>query len=389
MAVKLSGENPEERAEEANGVGPDYVLMVDSRDFSSSVVESIPIPIVVVNRDCTIRTVNTAFRELTQMKGSELEGRSMPDLARLLWGIEGMGDKLDTLVQGNPGAILEFEHKSTAQQKKILLIKAQTLSIDGNRIHLLMIEDITIRSEAELLNTNQKRVLEGEIEAAARRLTRTQEELGGLTAHLFTVHEEAQQHWARELHDDICQRLSVLRLLLEEINIAQLRKEDCERVQSARRQVDSLNTDVRQISHRLHPSILKDLGLSASLKALVQEFGERENMPATYLTRNLPEDLPQQAATAIYRIAQEALRNVSKHAGKTHVKVTLSGEGNLLQLKVMDFGVGFDQESDAPSKGLGLISMQERARMVGGELKMQSSLGQGTTVIAEVPLERS
>jgi two-component system CheB/CheR fusion protein len=361
--------------------------LLDARDFSRSVVESVPVPVVVLNGDCTIRTVNTAFRDLVQLKGSELEGRSLPDLAKLLWGIDEIGEKLDTLLAGPTGAMLEFEHQSATQQQKTLLIKGLALSTDGTRVLLLMIEDITLRRELELLSARQNRALEGEIEVAARRLTRTQGELRGLTGHLFVAQEEERQYLARELHDDISQRLSVLRLLLDEIKFSEKKKEDYERLQTARKQVDSLNNDVRTMSHRLHPAILNDLGLSESLRALVHEFGEREKMPATYATQDVPDRLTQQAATTIYRIAQEALRNVSKHAGKTHVKVTLSGTGSHLQLKVMDFGVGFDQEAGAPSSGLGMISMQERARLAGGTMTVVSKLGEGTTVMVEIPVE--
>jgi signal transduction histidine kinase len=110
-------------------------------------------------------------------------------------------------------------------------------------------------------------------------------------------------------------------------------------------------------------------------------------MPATYVTQNLPESWSPEAATALYRIAQEALRNVAKHAGKTHVKVVLAGEDECLHLKVMDFGMGFDQEVDNESPGLGMISMQERARLAGGTLKVASKLGEGTTVSVEVPVK--
>ena len=136
-------------------------------------------------------------------------------------------------------------------------------------------------------------------------------------------------------------------------------------------------------SHRLHRAILQDLGLAAALKAMVQQFAERENMPATYNSQDLPESWSPQAAAAIYRIAQEALRNVSKHAGKTHLKVVLAGVEGRLQLRVMHF----DQEADGPIHGLGMISMSERARLVGGTLDVTSRLGQGTTVTATVPLE--
>jgi two-component system CheB/CheR fusion protein len=119
---------------------------------------------------------------------------------------------------------------------------------------------------------------------------------------------------------------------------------------------------------------------------MVQEFCQRENMPATYTSQDLPESWSTETATAIYRIAQEALRNVSKHAGKTHVKVSLSGIDNQLQLRIMDFGLGFDQDADGPARGLGMISMKERARLAGGTLTVQSDLGHGTTVTATVPL---
>jgi len=241
---------------------------------------------------------------------------------------------------------------------------------------------------AEMLFSRQKEAaLQNELDDAASDLQRTQGELRSLTAHLITAQEEERQHIARELHDDVSQRLSLIGITLQQITGIGLRREDLERLRSARRQVETLNNDVRSLSHRLHSSILADLGLPAALKALVEEFGERENMPATFVGQDLPDSWPPIAALSLYRIAQEALRNVAKHAGKTHVKVILSGAGGSLQLRVTDFGVGFDQESEMASRGLGMISMQERAGLAGGVLAVRSALGEGTTVTAEVPLE--
>jgi two-component system CheB/CheR fusion protein len=159
------------------------------------------------------------------------------------------------------------------------------------------------------------------------------------------------------------------------------------KVEEAREHLQSLSTDVRTLSHQLHPAVLDDLGLSAALKALVGEFGTREGMPATYVSRNLP-DLPAQpAVTAVYSITQEALRNVAKHAGVTHVKVILEARDGQLHLEVRDVGVGFDMGSDtgAPIQGLGMITMRERARLAQGTVSVQSALGEGTTVIADIP----
>jgi len=361
--------------------------LVDARDFASSLVESVPVPIVVLNQDCSIRTHNTAFRQLTRLHAKELDGRSFPDLAGLLWDLDGVGAKLDGLLQRSMGSTLELEHASHNGDERTLLITGRTLATDGTPVVLLMIEDITLRRQSEQLVSRQKEALESEIAVAARNLTRTQGELRGLNAHLFTVQEEERQRVARELHDDISQRLSLLEMLLHDVRLEDAGLDNRTKIENAQKQIQSINTDVRQISHRLHPAILNDLGLSAALKALVSDFGEREDMPATYVTQNLPETWSPEAAMALYRIAQEALRNVAKHAGKTHVKVVLAGEDDCLHLKVMDFGMGFDQEMDSESPGLGLISMQERARLAGGTLKVTSKLGEGTTVSVAVPVK--
>jgi two-component system CheB/CheR fusion protein len=361
--------------------------ILDARDFAASVVESVPFPIVVLNPDCTISKVNTAFRDLAQMQATDLENRSLPDVVNILWGIDDIRDKLESLLNSPPGTSLEFEHESTTARRNTLIIRAHAPATDGNRVLSLMVEDVSERRNLENLVSRQRKGLENEIEVAGRKLNRTQEELRGLTMHLFTAQEDERQHVARELHDDISQRLSVLELLLHEARTSDGRT-DGERIEAARAQVQLLNNSVRQISHRLHPAILQDLGLASALKALVQEFGESENMPVTFTTHELPENWSRDAATELYRIAQEALRNISKHSGKTHVKVILSGIDSHLELRVMDFGQGFDQESESPMQGLGMISMQERARLVGGTLEVTSALGQGTTVIATVPLNR-
>ncbi|HEV2326007.1 MAG TPA: PAS domain-containing protein, partial [Terracidiphilus sp.] len=173
--------------------------LVDARDFASSVVESVPVPIVVLNQNLTIRSVNTAFRQLADIQATEMEDRSLPELVTTLWGIDGFREKLESLLDSQAGGTLEFEHTST-KAPKTLLIKARALSTDGSRVLLLMMEDITLRREAELLVSRQKKALEGEVATAAHELRRTQDELRGLTAHLFTVQEEERQHVARELH---------------------------------------------------------------------------------------------------------------------------------------------------------------------------------------------
>ena len=160
-----------------------------------------------------------------------------------------------------------------------------------------------------------------------------------------------------------------------------------ERIGTLRNQTAHLSDEVRNISHRLHPSVLDDLGLPYALKALTEEFGQREGMLATFVRREVPASLPRDIAGALYRIAQEALRNVAKHAGQTHAKVTLEATKNAIRLEVMDLGEGFDVEETGG--GLGLLSREERAALVRGKLQVRSTLGKGTTVTVDVPLRQA
>ena len=361
--------------------------LIDARDFASSVVESVPVPVVVLNKDCSIRTVNTAFRDLIELPPKELEGRSFPELAQFRWGIGDLQHRLEGLL-ASPQTHLEFEHESSTAKKKNLLIKGQVLNNKGDRVLLLMLEDITLRREAEQLIAAQQATLEGEVEPAGQALSRTRGELGGLSSLLFTAQEQDREHVARELHDDISQRLSLLELMLHEIRLEGSSAAEVAKLQAARNQLQAITTDVRQISHRLHPSILKDLGLSAALRSLLEEFGRLENMPVNFSSSNVPEVIPDKPCISLYRICQEALRNVAKHAGRTHVKVVLEGTNERLQLRIMDFGIGFDQQFEHPPEGLGMVSMQERARIAGGAFEVHSALGAGTTISVTVPIEQ-
>lgn len=359
----------------------------ESRDFASSVVEGVPVPVVVLKKDCTVRTANTAFRELTRLRESAIMEHSFPDLIDLLWGVDSIREKLDALLIAEAGTSIEFEHVSTTSDQRVLCFKAQAQANDGDRVILITIEDITLRRRAEQMLAHQKAELEAEVDHTKRTLSAAQEELRSLAAHLFSVQEEERQRVARELHDDLAQRLSLLQMQVEQSVVSSPDGEG-EGISSIYSQIKALNADVRTLSHKLHPAILNDLGLPAALKELVDHFRAHEQMFATYIGTNVPEDIPLEAATVAYRIAQEALRNVSKHAGKTHVKLMLEGIDGLLRLEVRDLGTGFDLEDEAPRRGLGLISMKERARIAGGSLTIASSLGEGTTVSLKVPIDQ-
>ena len=232
----------------------------------------------------------------------------------------------------------------------------------------------------------QKHDLERQIQQTTETLTAARQELQDLAAYLFDVQEEQRRQIARELHEDLAPQLTALSSQLTSAQSIADNEAQREALSAISASLESLTGDVRKMSATLHPAILDELGLVAALNALVNDFGEREGMFATYLGADVPADLAASTSSALYRITQEALRNVSRHAGKTHVKVLLTREGGALRLEVRDFGCGFDQANIRGAKGLGLVSMKERARVAGGTLTVQSAPAQGTSVILELPL---
>ena len=148
----------------------------------------------------------------------------------------------------------------------------------------------------------------------------------------------------------------------------------------------SLSEDVHALSRQLHPSILDDLGLVDALRSECASVARREGVAVAYRPDDVPASLPKDVALCVYRVAQEALRNVVKHAGTEEARVSLVRPGRELILTVQDRGVGFDAAEVRSREGLGLSSMEERVRLVRGNSSVDSEPGRGTTVTVRVPL---
>ena len=348
-----------------------------ARDFAVSVVESVHVPVAVLNMDLTVRTVNSAFRRLPGWTQDPL-GHGLLESPPAGWNLEPLRAPLEDLRnERKTGGGFELEVKTEGPETRTFFLRCRGVRSDGDRVILLSVEE-----------TTERRAAEESVRATAEALNRAQQELRALTARLFQAQEDERRWVARELHDAVCQKLAVFDMEMESLQ-AKMSLDSVgamEQLADLRRQAASLQDEVRSLSHRLHPSILDDLGLSPALRSMTEDFGRRENMLATFSSRGVPEQLPRETAASLYRIAQEALHNVGKHAGKTHVKVTLEGEDSLVRLQVSDLGHGFDP--DDAHGGLGLISMAERARVIGGSFRIESTLGQGTTVSVSAPLGR-
>jgi two-component system, NarL family, sensor kinase len=219
-------------------------------------------------------------------------------------------------------------------------------------------------------------------------LHKNREELRALAARLMTVQEEERRRISCELHDDLNQKLAVSVMNAEAAERRWSPQEDVnrERLRAIRNEIAELSDDVRKLAYRLHPSILDHLGLAIALQSHVEEFGKREEIEALFTQRNLPEAMPQPVATCLYRVAQEALRNVAKHAKASRVVVRLAQCDHSLHMSIFDSGVGFTPPKGKELQGLGFVSMQERVRLVGGRMSIRSRPDRGTYLFIRVPL---
>jgi PAS domain S-box-containing protein len=206
-------------------------------------------------------------------------------------------------------------------------------------------------------------------------LRRQQQELELLAGRLITAQEEERGRLARELHDDLTQRLAALAIE------AGQRGWDGMKERIAR-----LSEDVHGLSRRLHPATLDDLGLAAAVEGECRGFFERGGAPVDFTCEGECDSVSKSTQLAAYRIVQEGLRNIARHAGAEEVFVRLRRVGAWLELEIRDAGRGFDTGSADWRKGLGLASMEERARLAGGEFRVRSRIGEGTVIEVRLPV---
>jgi len=216
-------------------------------------------------------------------------------------------------------------------------------------------------------------------------------ELESLTGKLIQAQEQERQRIARELHDDFNQRLAALSVELESLERAPFAPPElvARRLAEIRVQVGQLSDDLHDLAYKLHPSLLEHVGLEVAMRDHAAEFTKRTGLPVTFTAREVPGTLLPEIATNLFRVMQESLQNVSRHAQATEVMVSLNGSSKGIGLSVRDNGKGFDFENkDTCVKGLGMVSMQERARGLGGFLRIHSRSGQGAKVCVWIPLYR-
>lgn len=216
-------------------------------------------------------------------------------------------------------------------------------------------------------------------------IRRQGEDLRLLTGRLMTAQDDERRRIARDLHDDLSQKLAYLAMDIGKLASKATSHESLDSLRTLQRRAGDASETVRHISHQLHPSILDDIGLEAALEQYCEEFEERSGIRTHFLARDVPDSIPRQIAGSMYHIFQESLRNVSKHSKAAEVFVTLGTLDGALHLSVRDEGVGLPSDSRTAS-GIGITGMKERAHLINGKVSIESRAGEGTEVSVTVPL---
>jgi PAS domain S-box-containing protein len=234
----------------------------------------------------------------------------------------------------------------------------------GNLVRIVgMVADITQRKQAE-------------------------EVLSSVSRRLLEAQEAERARIARDLHDDIGQRLALLSLGFDELQRSSSDQSSERRghVDALRRQTGEIAADIQALALELHSSKVQLLGVVAAMRAFCSESSVRQNVEVNFSHQDVPATVPPDIALCLFRVLQEALRNAVRHSSSRCFAVSLMGTPDGLGLTVRDGGRGFDAESGTPDRGLGLTSMRERLKLVGGTLSIESQPGRGTTIVARVPL---
>ena len=219
---------------------------------------------------------------------------------------------------------------------------------------------------------------------------RSEQALQLLTGRLISAQEEERKRIARELHDDLNQRIAVISIELEQLanTDPSLQKAVQDRIKRIQKHVEDIGTDIHVMSHQLHPSKLDHLGLVPAIKSLCHESSTGRGFEIGFFQDGVPVRLPKDLKLCMFRVAQEALQNSARHSGASKIDVELSLSGGSLKLVVSDDGRGFNASPKTTRNGLGLTSMEERLRSINGELRIISKPGSGTVIEAIAPVSR-
>jgi signal transduction histidine kinase len=263
----------------------------------------------------------------------------------------------------------------------------------GSVGHVIVLNTVHHEREWADVFVTRLRVLGEMIVAALERkamfsgLRASEAEMRDLSRRLIRAHEEERALLARELHDDVTQRLAVLAIGIGRAESTEPGGAHAEAMRSVREGLMRLSEDVHSLAYQLHPSVLAELGLADALRTECERIERKGRLAVSVELATLPAVVQKDAALCLFRVTQEALNNVTRHAGARAASVALRAMDGGVLLAVRDDGVGFDPAIAKRGRSLGLASMRERVRLVNGTLEITSAPGRGTEIVVWVPLE--
>lgn len=330
--------------------------------YMDALISNTPLGIVIKDENQLVRFCNPAFEKMFLYKESEIQGKNLDDLIAL-------SDRQDAVLLSRAAREDGVVHATTRRKRKdgtlidVELYAVRVVSGESFVGAFAIYQDITERKKSE-------------------------EKLAALRNRLSRAQEEERARIARDLHDDAGQRLALLSIDLEQLKQSSMKLKSSltQQLEALVKAASEITSDVHNVSRRLHPSQVELLGLPTALSNFCREFAARNSMEIEFDGAGMRRKPPQDAALCLFRVAQEAIRNVQKHSGCNRARVLLDEVSGSLRLRIFDQGEGFNPESTDLSHGLGLLSMQERLHSLGGELFIHSRPGGGTCIEACIPL---
>lgn len=348
----------------------------ESEDKYRTIFENTGTAMIIVEEDTTISLANAEFEKLSGFSKKETEGKKSWTNFIVEEYLERMREYHRVRRIDPNAAPKNYESRFIDRRGNFRDIFITVAMIPGTKKTVASILDIT------------------ELKRAEETLRKSEEKLHFLSSRFLTAQEAERKRISIELHDESGQALIALKLHLSSIQ-RRLRKDqkalrdECE---STQRDIDQIIENVRRLSQGLSPHILENLGLSATLRWLIDDFVKKYNIDASIDLMDIDSFFSQNVQIIMYRIFQEAITNIRKHAQATNISVAISKKDDSISFLIQDDGEGFDVKEamvrNPTEKGLGLATMEERTRMLGGSFDVRSQVGRGTRISFTIPVSK-
>lgn len=349
--------------------------------------------VIATNADGIVQFLNPAAQVLIGWMPFDAVGRPIEHV----YSLSQLDEATDSVAKSQVQKVLESQLPTGKQRflltnrtgAQIAVEDSATPILDGGELvgAVTIFTNIAERIANEEAAIVRQESLSKQVKTAQDALVHSQDEVTSMARKLITAQEDERRRIARELHDDMAQRAALAYQQLDHVaqTLEHSSAVDRAEFESLRAMIGGLSDGLRGTAHRLHPAIIEDLGLAPALRSLVDDF-RASGLDLTLSVKDLPADVPFETASALYRIAQEALHNTVPHAPGAPASLSLRSRRDQIELQIEDAGPGFSLAQVKHKRGLGLSSMKERAELIGGRLELTNRLGGGTVIFVTAPL---